>query len=763
MKLQGRNLSFQTLPLPPLQGEDVKLLQSELLQLGFAIPAAEVASRSFGEATFQAVIEFQGKNGLATTGVVDPATAEKINAAVNTLQPPRFIVQGQVRRADGKPVGTTIVRAFAVTTSGESQLDEETTDATGSYKIQYDAAQPGRPPGQAGGPDLIVRAFDPSGAGLAVSPVIRNAGPVERMDLFIQGQSVPSSATFVVRGQVRRADFSLFAGAVVRASDKDLRGEEPLGQAITDQEGRYEINYTAEQFRRAEKGTADLIVRVYANIIIARPTDIVRPIDTSFPMEQPATIPTAATGASTATSPAVEKVPLATSPIIFNAPPIAVVDLVVGGATYTGPSEYEEIVSELTPLLQTVPPVQPADLTAEDIAFLIGETGLLADRISFFAAAAKLSQQTDLPPEIFYGFARKNLPTELNGLLGQSEQVQRRAIEAAINDNIIPLRIRSEIDKILARLQQLIVKQAFEEPREAGRTSISALLGTSMQSKDLQEQFVTLYVQHQGTIEDFWKALREHPQFNGEGVVDKLQLTLQFAALTRSHLPLIQELQQKSSVKSLRDLAKLDDADWLALINKQANGRAVGFPPDVPGKDDAAKAANYARTLTHAIEKAFPTAVIADRISRDSLPGKDDLVAFFANNPEFDLVRSHVETYLSEKGKAALAGVADKDAMTKQLKSLQRVHHVTPRYEEMRSLLADGLNSAQSITRIGQTNFVTQYAQSLGGERRAQAVYGNAQRVAAMALVLFSKYSPQMNPVDLVVTPKLSTYGGKDG
>jgi hypothetical protein len=556
---------------------------------------------------------------------------------------------------------------------------------------------------------------------------------------------------------VRQKDFGLFVGAVVQASDKDLRGEEPLGQALTDQQGRYEINYTAEQFRRAEKGSADLIVRVYANTIVMRPTDI------SFPAEQPATNPTAATAAATGTSPAAERVPLVTSPIIFNAPPIAIVDLVVGGVTYPGPSEYEELVSELTPLLQTEPPVQPADLTAEDIAFLIGETGLPSDRVSFFAAATRLAQQTELPPEIFYGFARENLPTELNGLLGQEEQVQRRALGAAINDNIIPPRIRGEIDGILARLRQLIVKQAFEEPREAGRTSVSVLLGTSMPSKDLQEQFLTLYVQHQGPIKGFWKALREHPQFNGEGVVDKLQLTLQFASLTRSHLPLIQELQQKGTVKSLRDLAKLDDADWLALINKQWNGKAIGFPPDVPGKDDGAKAANYARTLTHAIEKAFPTAVIADRISRDNLPGKDDLLAFFANNPEFDLATNHVETYLSEKGKPALTGVADEEALTKRLKSLQRLHHVTPRYEEMRPLLADGLNSAQSITRMGQTNFVTQYAKPLRGEKRAQAVYGNAQRVAAMALVLFSKYSPQMNPVDLTVTSKLSTYGGKDG
>src|SRR6516162_7942845 len=237
----------------------------------------------------------------------------------------------------------------------------------------------------------------------------------------------PTPAPFMVHGQVRQADFSLFVGAVVQASDKDLRSEELLGQAITDQEGRYEIKYNADQFRRGEKGTADLIVRVYAN-------------------------------ASAAPS-------LATSPIIFNAPPVATVDLVIGGGTYPGPSEYEQLASELAPLLEVSPPVRPVDLTNDDIAFLAGETGLASDQIAIFAAAARLAAQTELPPEVFYGFARENLPTDLHALLAQGRQAQERALQSALKDNIIQLRfntgtsmtLNSALDSILEKLQQLLV------------------------------------------------------------------------------------------------------------------------------------------------------------------------------------------------------------------------------------------------------------------------------------------------------------------
>jgi hypothetical protein len=59
MKLQSRNLSVQ------MQGEDVKLLQSELRQLGFTIPAEEIEWKTFGLGTHQAVVELQKKHGLA--------------------------------------------------------------------------------------------------------------------------------------------------------------------------------------------------------------------------------------------------------------------------------------------------------------------------------------------------------------------------------------------------------------------------------------------------------------------------------------------------------------------------------------------------------------------------------------------------------------------------------------------------------------------------------------------------------------------------
>src|SRR5438046_2625991 len=118
MNLQGRNLSTT------LQGVDVVLLQSELAHLGYAIATSETGQHVFGPTTQQAVQDFQRKRGLAVTGIVDPATAKAINAAVDALQPGRFSVTGLVHHQDGTALSGLTVRAFDKDLRNEEQLGE---------------------------------------------------------------------------------------------------------------------------------------------------------------------------------------------------------------------------------------------------------------------------------------------------------------------------------------------------------------------------------------------------------------------------------------------------------------------------------------------------------------------------------------------------------------------------------------------------------------------------------------------------------------
>ncbi|HET8852244.1 MAG TPA: Tc toxin subunit A, partial [Ktedonobacteraceae bacterium] len=462
--------------------------------------------------------------------------------------------------------------------------------------------------------------------------------------------------------------------------------------------------YTPKQFRRSNEEEADLIVRVFddaGNVLVA-------------------------------------------SPVFFDAPREQTIDLMVGGLFYRGASEYEQLVTKITPLLDSV---QPADLSDDDVSFLASETKESSTYISYFALANKLAQDTHVPSEALYGFFREGLPTDLPSLLSHKLESLRRALEQALADNIVPLKLSTQLDDILKQLHQLLAAQAFTPPEQTGGASLGSLLGVTLAKKALQEKFLTLFVQHPGPIENFWQSLAQEPEFQGN-TVPQLQLMIQLGAITRNHVPLVQALQQSGTVGSVKDLAKLDESAWYGLLNTQVNGQVVGFPADVPGTGADEKAATYAHTLARTVEEIIPSAVVAHRIGKDNVPGKADLVTFFANNQDFDFVTTHIDSYLAEKGSTALRGVQDVNILTAHLKEYQRVFNVTHRYDEMRLLQTHGIHSALHISGLGRDTFIAQY-DSLLEQNRAAAIFDRADYLSAKVLNVYGTYSAATNKVAL--------------
>jgi hypothetical protein len=244
MELNGRSLSER------MAGDDVRLLQHELIGLGFKIASAETDARSFGETTARAVVDIQRAHGLDAGGVVDQRTAAAIKPAVASLSVDEFVVRGVVQRAAGAPEEPVIVRLF----------------------------------------------------------------------------------------------------------DRDLRSEEFLGeQTVSD--GRYEILYRREQFRRAEKGTADLLVRAFA-------------ADGSVLAEAR----------------------------MLNPPVDAVVELHISPAD--DESDLETELADVEPLLEGM---ALTDLTDDDVDFLVAESGIARERLALIRSCAQLARDTGAPLEAFYG------------------------------------------------------------------------------------------------------------------------------------------------------------------------------------------------------------------------------------------------------------------------------------------------------------------------------------------------------------------------
>ncbi|MFN0171585.1 MAG: peptidoglycan-binding domain-containing protein, partial [Bryobacteraceae bacterium] len=233
----------------------------------------------------------------------------------------------------------------------------------------------------------------------------------------------------LVRGYVRQVDGAPVIGTIVRAYDKDLpslQRDTPLGELLgettTDPDGAYAIPYTAEQFSRAEKDSADLVVRAFH-------------------------------GSGGA---------IAESAVLFNAPPEAQVDLVTK-SDGMGLSEYRRFLITVAPLINNIP---VADLTTEDVDFLTGETGLDRQFLSFLVIAHRhaTTAESAVDAAVFYGLMRAALPVELLLLLAQGPEVQRDALKRAVAENIIPAYVTNNLEVILAQLKALRVRFALQPP-----------------------------------------------------------------------------------------------------------------------------------------------------------------------------------------------------------------------------------------------------------------------------------------------------------
>lgn len=192
MKLQGRNVK------PNMRGKDVRLLQTELRQLGFDIPNE---SGFFDSITFLAVKEFQQLHGLPAIGIVDAKTARAIDAEIAGFPREGYLVTGQAVRADGSSATGVIVAVIEKTLRGERRRGNDQSDGQGQFEVTY---QP---------PEILpfsifLRVSDASGVELVSSEIICDAGPHEIVNLVVGGEALRGPSEYDQLERVLRSELA---------------------------------------------------------------------------------------------------------------------------------------------------------------------------------------------------------------------------------------------------------------------------------------------------------------------------------------------------------------------------------------------------------------------------------------------------------------------------------------------------------------------------------------------------------------------------
>ncbi len=552
-------------------------------------------------------------------------------------------------------------------------------------------------------PDLYFRVFhNKQLIGSTENTVLWNikSGPAAllmEVDLPAEAEP-PKPGSFVVKGLARYPHGALLVGAVVKAFDKDLRSEELLGETLTDKSGHYEIAYSAEKFRRAEKASADLIVRAYDK----------------------------------------QGKELAASGILFNAPAVAEVDLVVGNQAYRGPSEYELLLKAIAPLLQGL---SPADLiedeTHQDISFLAGETGHERQHIELLAEAARLARPCGIPVEAFYGWFREGLPHGLEALERTGRSLLESALERAVTNNIIPEYLLDKRVQFIERLQAYAAERVFKD-QDGVKPSLGQLLETTELPQPSLQRFLEKSITHEGSAEELWEALRQDEQFGAEGV-EQLQFTLQLGLLTGNQIPLVRWAQSERKagrINQFRDLAQLSQGDWERAISD-------------------AKADADPKQIASTLEELFPGDVARHKLARhEGYKNHTGLLHFLqTNGSNFDLVKDNIGLFEKKNGEKTFEGVQDKEAVKREIKRLHRALRIAPkqeRFETAVKLLEKGFDSAARVARMGKGAFARKHGEALGGKERALEIHRRASHRAAMALSIYGQYGAAFRSVRVI-------------
>ena len=164
------------------------------------------------------------------------------------------------------------------------------------------------------------------------------------------------------------------------------------------------------------------------------------------------------------------------------------------------------------------------------------------------------------------------------------------ALERAIRDNIIPERFRDQLEPSSNLYNDSSVSTSFD-PQMNASGSLLAICWILRPFRNRQDKFVKLYVEREGPIEDFWKSLRDNPDFREVGLVDDLQFTLQLALVLQNNAALIKLVKVGERLAgppaSLRDLArKLEENALKELIDSLANREAEGFRRVCPERQE---------------------------------------------------------------------------------------------------------------------------------------------------------------------------------
>lgn len=590
----------------------------------------------------------------------------------------------------------------------DDSLGEALTDARGRFRISFDHDRFSEW-GLDTRPDLYFKVFD--GESLLYSSgeqPVRDWQP-GRGPLVIEVDAPPTPAVdnrFVVEGEVVEPDGTPLPNYPVRAFDRALCNWRLLGEARTDDRGRYRIAYDPARLEAWGKTRADLKAEVYD--------------------------PQTGDGV------------LAASPLFLQAMPHETVNFAVGKGAYRGPDEYSRAHRSLAPLLRSVDDL--GCLEVADVRILARDSGLPNSSVAYYLKARRWAGELDAPPAVFYGLLRQHQPSRKDALLARPFPRLWDALKQAGAQNLINLPLDEALRARLMGIQQSYLARPDHPYRRLLRT-------TSLRDKQ-QAVFTQRLTTWSGGREDFWATLETEAGFGAEQVAD-LRGAFELQSLTGDNTSLTIRLRDTRRALRPREAAALSVEDWREVLS--ADG--VTIPDDVlPGEPEVVRRASYAQALYRSAEALNPTPALTARMGRSEIWAGHGVSAFLNAYPDFEFEARRVTPFLRANPEA-LNLFPDGEAGKGELLRFEQLFHLTPAEDKLAAIqpLWDaGLRSAPQIAAAGRQQLQRRAGDQLSRQAVNQ-IYQKAVHTTAVALNVYMRYNPRLNSPSLYAlnTPAL--------
>jgi len=519
---------------------------------------------------------------------------------------------------------------------------------------------------------------------------------------------------------------------IVQAFDRDMRGEELLGESTTDIDGKYDIAWSHSQLSGRGKKEADIVIKVFTrekkSLLYESDMDAVR----------------------------------------FNASPREEINVSITTAIKPEVVEYDYILKQVTYLAGKVAITDLQESKEHrDITFLSKEAEIPAEKIEHLVVAHRLQAESKIDAAFFYALLRKNtllkndfaksfharlmidINTEIQPLLYDAALADpktiQRDVEAAAKESIVSAQVARGWKRNVEQLQQYKKKAEEYYKNEHPRKVLNIISRFVLENKI--DEIGKIFEENKNDLNAFLQKITDASFFSSEAKATHAKTSLALGELLGFDDLIISQISESQKIKKpedVRKLARLNKAAWKEELTKLAD------KIDLAGKTIDKKLIDlHASSIVRKMEKAYPTMAFTAQLEREKksiLKNQKEITAFLSKHEDFDLRHSNIDLFIKEKKIAK----KQSDAIREELKSVQRIFKLVPHYSKTNALLKEKIHSAQSIVAVGETRFVNEIAPKAGIKaEEAKTIFRRAERTTTAAMLIVGELQDTMRAMDV--------------